>query len=117
MEHLLEKAGQIAGHVKEYINNRISLVKLEAAEKTSRLVAVIVAGSVVALFILLFMMFLGMAAADLLSSWTGASYAGSLIVAGIYLLSAIIIWRTRERLIRIPVMNAIIKQMFGDEEA
>lgn len=116
MENIFDKAGELAGNVKEYISNRIAIVKLETAERSSKVIAVVIAGSVVALFILLFLMFLGMAAADLLSEWIGESYAGSFIVAGIYLLSALALWRSKEKLIRIPVMNAILQQMFSDEE-
>lgn len=116
METVFDKAGELADNVKAYIRNRIALAKLEAAAKTSNVVAVIIAGSVVALFILLFLMFLGMAAAELLSELIGPSYAGSLIVAGVYLLSAVILWRSREKLIRIPVMNVILQQLFHDEE-
>jgi uncharacterized membrane protein YqjE len=116
METIFDKAGELAGNVKEYIRNRVALAKLEIAEKTSNVVALVIAGSVVAVFILLFLMFLGMGAATLLTELIGASYAGSLIVAGIYLLSAVLLWRNREKLVKIPVMNAILQQMFPDEE-
>ena len=117
MEDFFAQSGELAGKVKAYLNNRIALAKLELAEKTSKIVAVVIAGFMVALFVLLFLMFLGMMAAQLLTQWIGASYAGSLIVAGVYLFSAILLWKSRDRFLSIPIMNAILHKIFEDEEA
>lgn len=52
----------------------------------------------------------------LLSEWTGSYYAGALIVAVIFLLLALLFWVRKDKLIRIPVLNAILKQLFHDEK-
>ena len=64
----------------------------------------------------LFIIFGSIAAALALSAWIGKMYAGFLIVAGIYLLIGIIVWNARERLLRIPIMNSIINQMFKEDD-
>lgn len=115
MENLFDTAGELADNVKEYLNNRVAAIRLEIAEKTSKVVAVVIAGSMVAVFLLLFLMFLGYSAANVLSNWTHTVWVGPLIVSGAYLFIAILLWRGKERLIRIPVMNAILQQLTGNE--
>jgi hypothetical protein len=116
MESILEKLGSLAGDVKEYIDNRITLLKLEAVERASKLIALIIAVAALAVFVFLFLMFVGLVAAVLISNWTGLAYMGYLVVALGYVLFGMLLWRKKEKLIRIPLMNAILKQIFSDED-
>jgi len=117
MEKTFAKAEELVDSVKEYINNRIDAVKLSAAEKGSAIAANLLAGIFVALILFLFIIFAGIAVAFVLGEWMGKMWLGFLLVAGLYLLLAIMVWATRGRIIRLPVMNGLIKQLFsGDEE-
>jgi len=116
MQDTFVKAEELVGHVKEYVNNRISAVKLQTAEKTSKIFSNLIAVAVVAAIMLVFVIFISMAAAYALSDWFKESYAGFLIVGAIWLLIATIIWISKERLLRIPIMNKILHEMFKDEE-
>lgn len=116
MERGFAKAEELLDHVREYVDNRVTAVKLQAAEKSSKIFSNVVAASVVAAIMLVFAIFISMAGAQALSEWLDSAWAGSLIVAGIWLLVAIIIWVARERLLRMPVMNKILHEMFRDEE-
>ena len=112
----MDRAEELAGNVKDYVNTRIESVKLGVAEKSSAIIANLVAGAVVAALFLFFLVFAGIAAGLLLGVWVGKAWLGFLIVAGIYLLLAIIIWTARTKLIRLPVMNAMIRQLFTNEQ-
>jgi hypothetical protein len=115
MEKVFEKAEGLAASVKEYINLRIESLKMTAAEKTSAVAANIIAGAL-ALFVgLLFVVFASVALALALGVWMGHLWAGFLTVAGLYLLAGIVVWTARGRLIRFPVMNALIRQLFTDQ--
>ncbi len=116
MEKTFAKAEELVDSVKEYINNRIDAVKLSAAEKASAIAANMLAGIFVALILFLFIIFGGVALALVLGVWLGKMWLGFLLVAGFYLLLAIIIWGARGRIIRLPVMNALIKQLFSTDE-
>ena len=37
-------------------------------------------------------------------------------MAGIYLLIGILVWSLKERILRMPIMNAILQQLFNEEE-
>lgn len=116
MEKVFAKMEELTDSVKEYVNTRVESVKLSVAEKSSALVANLVAGMLVAAVFLFFLIFAGIALALVLGEWTGKMWAGFLIVAGIYLLFGIIVWIAREKIIRLPVMNAMIKQLFSTDD-
>jgi hypothetical protein len=116
MEKAYAHIEELADSVKEYVNTRVESAKLTLAEKSSAMIANLAAGMVVAVVFLFFLIFAGIALALVLGEWIGQNWAGFGIVAGIYGLLAIIVWFARGRLIRLPVMNAMIKQLFGNED-
>ena len=116
MESTFAKVEELADHVKDYVKTKIASAKLSVAEKTSKLISNLIAALIVAGVFLLFILFGSIAGALALSAWIGKMYAGFLIVAGIYLLIGIIVWNARERLLRIPIMNSIINQMFKEDD-
>jgi hypothetical protein len=118
MERVFAKIEELGGHVRDYVNTKITSVKIGAAAKGSKILANLFAACIAACVFLFFLVFASIAAAYALSAWIGKMYAGFLIVSGIYFLAGIIIWNGRERLLRIPIMNAMIAQLFKkDEEA
>lgn len=104
------------GQAKEYVNTRIAQFKLSVAEKISKVMATVIAGLAVALVFFLFLVFAGIAAAIALGEWTGKMWLGFLIVAGVYLFLSIIIWKAKDRLLSIPIMNSIISHLFDEQE-
>jgi fatty acid desaturase len=112
MEKVFAKAEDLADSIKEYVNLRIASLKLTTAEKTSAVIANIIAGAVAALVLFFFVVFASVALAIGLGVWLGSMWAGFLIVAGLYLLLGMVVWAARGKLIRLPVMNAIIQQLF-----
>lgn len=111
MEKVFARVEELADHIKEYVNTRIDAVKLHTAEKTSKAIAGALAFVVVIQLLALFAVFASIALAFAFAAWTGQVYWGFLIVAGIYLLLGVIIWLAKERLLRIPIMNALLRQM------
>ena len=116
MSETLKKVEELTDHVKDYITTKVEITKLRLAEKTSLTIGNIIAAVVVAVLFLFMILFGSIAGAWALSDWIGKNYAGFLIVAGIYLLVAIIVWFARGKLIRFPVMNAIIKMLHKKDD-
>lgn len=106
----------LLGQAKEYVNTRIAQFKLSVAEKISKTMATVIAGLAAALVFFLFLVFAGVAAAIALGQWTGYMWLGFLIMAVVYLLLAIIVWTAKDRLLALPIMNAIIGSLFDEEE-
>lgn len=97
---------------KDYFETQIALVKLQAAEKISSAASAIIAYLVLSVFLLFFLLFGSFALAYFLSEWIGRPFAGFLIVGGLYLLTGMSIFFGRERILRRPILNALIRQWF-----
>lgn len=115
MEKVFAKAEEMAAHVKQYVNNRIASVKLSAAEKSSQIIAGIFAVTIAVIFFIIFLLFISVAAAFALAKFTGEWYWGFLIVAGLYLVTGCFLWFAKEKILRMPIMNAMLKQLFKEE--
>jgi cytochrome c biogenesis protein CcdA len=116
METVFAKAEEFTDHIKDYINTRIDLIKLQLAEKTSKIIAGFIAGITVAIIFLMFFLFVNISIAYLLGEWIGRIWAGFLIVSGLYLFLGIFIWTARNKLIRIPIMNKLIEVLFNNDK-
>jgi hypothetical protein len=116
MNDTLEKLEGLTDHVKEYINTRVEITKLHLAEKTSLVISNLIAVTIIVVLFLFVIVFGSIAGAWALSEWIGKSYSGFLIVAGFYLLLGIIVWMAKDKLIRFPVMNVIIKQLQKNDD-
>lgn len=116
MDTLFNHMEKLTASVKEYVDLRIESVKLKTAEKSSLLVSNILAGLAVVMVLLFFIVFGGLALAFGLAALTGHTWLGFLIVALLFLLLGMIAWWGRERLIRLPLMNAFIRQLFNHTE-
>lgn len=112
MEKAFAKVEELAETVKDYVNTRIESAKLSVAEKSSAVIANVIAGLIVAGVFFLFIVFSSIALAFGLGEMIGKTWAGFLIVAGLYLLFGVIVWSARIKMIQLPVMNALIKQLF-----
>jgi len=116
MEDTFTKVEELANSVKEYINNRSELVKLTVAEKTSMLIANLLAILAILMFFTFFIGFGSLALATWLATYMGSTWAAYLIIAGLHLVAAFSIWLLRSKLIRFPVMNTMLKQFFKNDE-
>jgi len=116
MENTFSKIEELAGHVKEYVDNRLASVKFSTAEKSSAVIANILAKSISLLIFFFVIGFASFALAYVLAKITGEYYWGFFIVAGIYLLIALLVWALKEKILRLPIMNAMLRQFFKNEE-
>lgn len=110
------KAEELAMQLKAYVNTEIELVKLTLAEKLSKLLSNFIALIFLGVVFFLFILFTSLSLAYLIGEWTGKIWIGFLMVAVIYFLMGIITWLTREKLLQVPIMNAIIRQLFSKDQ-
>jgi hypothetical protein len=110
------KIDEVRNHAKEYIDTKFSLLKLTMAEKISNLVSLLIAGAIVFFIFFFVFVFVGLAAADAIGTWLGHTWLGLLTVAIIYFLLGFVILTNREKLIRIPLMKVLMRQLFSEDE-
>ena len=108
----LKKVEDLFDHAREYVNIRADEVKLAIAEKVSAVMAMVIATAVVNIIFLLCLIFASAAGAFALGLWLKSYWLGFLLVAAFYFLTGLLVWAAKERMIRVPIMNAIIRQLF-----
>lgn len=107
IEALIEK-------IKSYLNTRLSELKLTTAEKTARIVSILIAVLLAALVFFLFLTLLMVGVSLLIGEWLQSYWLGFFITAGIILIVAMIGWQTRDRWLRVPIMNLLLDVFFKD---
>jgi drug/metabolite transporter (DMT)-like permease len=115
MAQEFEKLESLADQLKEYTNTRLAQLKLTVAERISKVAAFMIAFVVVALVFFLFFVLLCGAAALVIGEWLHNVWLGFLIMAGIVLLIGFILWYSKDRWLRKPIMNMLIEAMFDKE--
>lgn len=119
MDQDFNNAETFVDQVKEYVNTRLAQLKLSFAEKTSKVMAVIIAVVMSALVFFLFLLLISIAGAIAIGQWLESFWLGFVVVGGIVLIVGLILWIFKDGIIRRPIMNALIKAMFdkeGDEK-
>ena len=114
MNQTFNKAEELAGVVKEYLNTRIEIIKLGIAEKTAAVIATLVAGAIALLVFMGFIVFAGVAVAVAIGEWSGKMWLGFTVMAFTYLLIALIAWTGWRKAIRASLVSKILQQL-GDE--
>lgn len=112
----MEKINESSEHLKQYINNRIASLKLQFADKASSAIASSFTYLCIAAITILSVLLLSIGIAILINGALNSIYAGYLIMALFYLVLAIVLKLFSEKLIRIPILNRILQQLFEDEK-
>jgi hypothetical protein len=98
--------------VGDFVDIKIDLLKLQAVSKVSEVVSSAVGSVAVMIFMLFFVILLNIALALVIGEWLGKSYYGFFALAGVYLIAGLILGSLKEKWIKVPVANSIIKKVF-----
>ncbi len=104
LESLFERA-------KDYAETTIALGKLKAAKKGSELVSSIVSKLVFAVLFCFFITLLNIGLALWIGEMLGKNYLGFFALAAFYIIIGLIIYGSRNSLIKVKVANSIIKKI------
>lgn len=123
-DSLSSQIKQLFDEIKVYVNLRISYFRVHIAEFLIRFFSGLVLWMVIFLFLFFVLVFGSFAFAYWFGELTGKMSLGFLIIAGFYVLLAVLIFAFRRPLIVRPFTKMIIDQMeldklndFQDEEA
>jgi hypothetical protein len=92
------KVDSLLSNLTGYVETRVELLKIEVKEDVAKGLAKAISYLFIAFIVALFITFLSIAAALLISQELG-TFAGFFIVALAYLLTGLIFWLSREKLI------------------
>jgi len=111
MEQQTDHISSLFEKGRSYVETRMEIVKLKAAEKSSEAISSLVSVMILFIFITLFVLLLSIGLALWLGDLLGNNYYGFFVVAGFYGVVALIIYLFKNKWIEEPVTNTIIKKM------
>lgn len=112
MKLKLEKIEELIANLKSYTSSTIELVQLEAAQRSSSIIANVASGLIVWVVIILFALFLSLGISFYLSDLLGNQYLGFGIVAGAYLLLGLVLIIGRKAFLMKPIRDRFIREIF-----
>lgn len=111
MENQSSPIDSLIDRVKIYVETRIDLLKLKAIDKSSSLLSLMVSMIIVILMSFIFIILLSVGVALLLGEMLGKTYFGFFIVAGFYLLVGFMLFAFRNKWMKTPIANSMIKNL------
>ncbi|HNW57590.1 MAG TPA: phage holin family protein [Bacteroidales bacterium] len=113
-----EDINSIKKEIQEYLEIKIDLIRLQAAESLSHILSSVASIAIYVCLVSLILLFLSFAAGYFFASVLNSNELGFLCVAGFYTLALIIILIFKKKIIDRPIIKAIVKLFFprhGDE--
>jgi Putative Actinobacterial Holin-X, holin superfamily III len=94
-----------------YIETRVELAKLKAVKKSSEVASTLISKMIIGGVVFLFLMVFNMAVGFWLGDMLGKNYYGFFVLALFYLVVGIVIYASRDKWLKTPVANSIIKSI------
>ena len=111
MENQSTPVESLIDRVKSYVETRIDLLRLKAIDKSSSFLSLLMAMLIVILVGFISIMLLSVGIALLLGDWLGSASYGFFIVAGLYLITGLVLYSSRDKLLKSPIANSMIKKL------
>jgi len=110
------KAGETVGYAKSYADQHVRLLKLDIAERFSKLTAGLVTAIFGFILILFILLLLSIGAGIFLGAAMGSYGLAFIALAGFYLLMGIILLSTRRMWLVNPLLSMIIQEILTEDE-
>ncbi|SRR5258706_10653251 len=111
MENKTGSIESLIERIRTYFETSIDLLKLKAIDKSSTFVSTLVTFLIVFVLITCFFMLFNIGLALLIGDLLGKSYYGFFIIAALYAVAGIILVKYRNKWIKNPVANMMVKEM------
>jgi hypothetical protein len=113
MENHINTIKSLFREAGDYLEIRLELIKLKAVDKFSTFLSSLISAFAVIIFFIVFFFMFNIGLAFWLGDLTGKMYYGFLIVAGFYLLVGLIFYFLRNKILKTPISNMLIKKLLG----
>jgi|GraSoiStandDraft_4_1057263.scaffolds.fasta_scaffold3022427_1 hypothetical protein len=110
IELLFEKA-------ETYARTNVDLLKLKAIDKSADVLSSLVSRFLIGILVSLIVILMNIGLALWIGDLMGKAYSGFFIVAGLNVIIGLILLKSINRLIKIPVYDSIISQMLKEKSA
>jgi hypothetical protein len=112
----INKVEDLIGKLKLYVETRVDLVTLNFQDKVSEILSSVASSAVVMILGLFVLFFASVGAAWRIGELLKSPSIGFFCVAGFYLILSIIIILNKDKWIKMPIINALLKKININEE-
>lgn len=110
---LLEDAGEAIGYLKIYLERQLQLAKLDAAERSAKMMAAMATAMTLGAFAMIFFCCLSIALGLLIRQLLEVQLSTAFfLLSGFYFLLGLILYFFRQRLFTNPILELVIKTLF-----
>lgn len=115
MEPVKEKGGRLLESVFDYLELRMKLLTLQAADKSSRILTGFFTIIIIVFIFIFSMIMLSIAAAIGIGNALNHPWLGYLIIGIFYIIAGVVLVTMKEKLIFEPLLNTIVHSIAGAE--
>jgi len=110
MNDTVELIQSLIGNSTDYAKQRVDLLKLKSVDKTSDLASSIISFIPLVLIFALVFFFLNIGLALLVGDLLGKAYLGFLILTAVYLITGFVLFKQRDKWVKVPIANMLIRK-------
>ena len=99
--------------VKDYVENHVELLKLDATEKTLKIIGISVPIAIISVMVIFFLALFNIGLAFLLGDWLNNYALGFFILSAVYFLIILLAYFFRDK-IKTAITNSAIEAFFND---
>lgn len=111
MENSQTSVEELFYKIKDYGDTRLDLFKLKSINKAAGLLSTVITSLVVFMLVFLVIICVSIGLALLIGQWLGAYYYGFFIIAVVYLITGLVLFSNKTKMIKTPISDRLIKDL------
>ncbi|MEO6812673.1 MAG: hypothetical protein ABI172_01995 [Ginsengibacter sp.] len=111
MENQPSNVEELFYKLKDYGDTRLDLFKLKSINKISGFITSIITSAILMVLLALVLLCITIGAALLIGALLGKTYYGFFIIAGVYIIVGLVLYSSRDKMLKTPVSNRLIKEL------
>lgn len=112
----LDKVEKLVSHVIQFAETRFDITAINLQDRTADIIASIASITVLGILVTFIILLLSIGAAMYISDRVNSTFIGFLYVALFYVLLAVLIYVKRKSMIKLPIINGLLKKINLHEE-
>jgi membrane protein insertase Oxa1/YidC/SpoIIIJ len=97
--------------LKDYADTRLDLFKLKSINKVSGFLSMLIVSVILLVLLSLVLVCITIGLALLIGLWLGSTYWGFFIMGILYIIIGLVLYSSRNRLLKTPVANKMVKEL------
>ncbi|MGN6530695.1 MAG: phage holin family protein [Ginsengibacter sp.] len=111
MENNPTSIEELFGKLKDYVETTIDLLKLKGINKVSGLLSTLIVSIILILLLFMVLICITVGLSLLLGMWLGHAFWGFFIMACIYIIIGLVLYKSKNKLLKEPISNTLIKEL------